>query len=142
MQAIMLIIGAIGGTAYGLETAGVIDLNPEPAQQAPPYTEPLAAVPGKPVVYVANVVVIWGKESVALPEKQWLAVPHQVKMNTVPNIGNSFNVVNADFKAGKIKAPVNGFVPLYGYSALLVSREGIPLSESGDKPTKAEPVTK
>ena len=135
MQVIMLIIGAIGGTAYGLETAGVIDLSPEPVQA---QSEALAAVPGKPVVYVANVVVIWGKESVALPEKQWLAVPHQVKMNTVPNISNSFNVVNADFKAGKIKAPVNGFVPLYGYSALLVSREGIPLSESGDKPVKEE----
>jgi len=139
MQAILLIIGAIGGGAYGLETAGVIDLNPEPVEA---QGEVLATVPGTPVYYVVNVQVIWKKANTALPDAQYLAVMHQVRMDKVPNLGSGFNAVRDGFVNGKIKAPVDGFTPIYAYSAELVSRIGIPLSESGDKPTKAEPVTK
>ena len=138
MQAILLIIGAIGGGAYGLETAGVIDLNPDPVQA---QSEAMAAVPGTPVYYVVNVQVIWKKANTALPDAQYLAVMHQVRMDKVPNLGSGFNAVRDGFVNGKIKAPVDGFTPIYAYSAELVSRIGIPLSESGDKQTKAEPVT-
>lgn len=135
MQAIMLLIGAIGGGAYGLETAGVIDLSPEPVQA---QAEPLAAVPGAPVYYIVNAQVIWKKTNTALPDAQYLAVMHQVRMEKVPTLGSAFNVVRDGFVNGKIKAPIDGFTPVYAYSAELVSRIGIPLPESGDKPVKEE----
>ena len=112
------------------------------AQPVEAQAEPLAAVPGTPVYYVVNVQVIWKRANTALPDAQYLAVMHQVRMDKVPNLGSGFNAVRDGFVNGKIKAPVDGFTPIYAYSAELVSRIGIPLSESGDKPTKAEPVTK
>jgi len=139
MQAILLLIGAIGGTAYGLETAGVIDLNPEPVQV---QSEPLAAVPGAPVSYTADVVVIWKKTNTALPDAQYLAVTHRISLPTAPNIGSAFNVVRDSFVNGKIKAPVDDFVPVYGYSVVVVSRSGKTLAEPPGKTTPPTPETK
>lgn len=98
----------------------------------------LAAVPGTPVYYVVNVQVIWKKANTALPDAQYLAVMHQVRLDRPPNLGSGFNAVRDGFVNGKIKAPVDGFTPIYAYSAELVSRIGIPLQESGDKPIKEE----
>ena len=137
IQAILLLIGAIGGGGYALETAGVIDLNPAPVQAS---AEPLAAVPGTPVYYVVNVQVIWKKANTALPDAQYLAVMHQVRMDKVLNLGSGFNAVRDGFVNGKIKAPVDGFTSIYAYSAELVSRIGIPLAEQ--EKTKVEPETK
>ena len=135
MQAILLLIGAIGGTAYGLETAGIIDLNPQPVEAA---TEPLAAVPGAPVYYVVNAQVIWKKTNTALPEDHRMAIVHQLRMDKVPTLGSAFNAVRDGFVNGKIKEPGPGYVPVYAYSAELVTRVGIPLSEDGEKPKGPE----
>lgn len=138
VQAILLIIGAIGGGAYGLETAGVIDLNPTPVQAQP---EAMAAVPGDPVYYIVNAQVIWKKTNTALPDAQYMAVMHQVRMGKIPTLGSAFNVVRDGFVNGKIKEPAPGYVPVYPYSAEVVTRVGIPLSESGDKPEEEKPET-
>jgi hypothetical protein len=138
LNAILLVIGAIGGGAYGLETAGVIDLNPAPVQAE---AEPIAAVPGAPVYYIVNAQVIWKKTNTALPDDKYFAVMHQVRMEKIPTLGSAFNVVRDGFVNGKIKEPAPGYVPVYLYSAEVVTRVGIPLSESGDKPKSEKPVT-
>lgn len=134
LQAIALLIGAIGGTAYGLETAGVIDLQPKTEQVATPEAEPLAAVPGTPVKYNVSVQVVWKYTATATPNTDYQTVTHSISMTKIPTLVSAFNEVKSLFALGRIKAPADGFLPMYAYSADVVSRTGIPLAEDEKKP--------
>jgi hypothetical protein len=110
------------------------------AQPIEASAEPLAAVPGAPIKYVVDVQVVWKNTPNALPGTHYLVATHRVEMPTIPNIGNTFNEVKRLFVAGKIKAPVDSFVPVYGYTATLIARTGIPLADDGKKPEPANPI--
>jgi len=138
MQAILLLIGAIGGGTYMVNESGIISSAPE--QEA--AQEIYDAAPVAPIKYVVDVQVVWKNTPQGLPGTHYLLAMHRVEMPTVPNIGNTFNEVKRLFVAGKIKAPVDDFVPVYGYTAELIARTGIPLAEPPAKTTPDNPSTK